>query len=71
MIQAALSSMASAIASHSPSPKRRRGKEAGGKALGACILSQVGRIGIEGAISRATAGGIRTDSKMAGRRSRR
>jgi hypothetical protein len=71
MIQSAPSSMASASASLSPAPKRRCSKGAGGRTLGACVHSQVGRTGIEGEISRATAGGIRTDSKMAGRRSSR
>ena len=66
-----LSSMASANASRSPSPRRRRKTGADGMALGAWILAQIGRIGIEGAISRATAGGIRTDSKMPARRSSR
>ena len=71
MIQSALSSMASASASRSPSPKRRRDNDACGRTFGACIRSHVGRTGIEGTISRATAGGIRTASKMAGRRSSR
>jgi uncharacterized protein len=54
MTQSALSSMASASASRSPSPKRRLNNPGGGIALGACILSQIGRTRIEGAISRAT-----------------
>jgi hypothetical protein len=51
--------------------KRRRKTGADGMVLGAWILAQTGTIGVDGAISRATAGGIRTDSKMLGTRSSR
>ena len=47
--------------SHSPSPSRPRDVIAGCGLVGACTAVHGGRIGMEGAISRTTAGGIRTE----------
>ncbi len=55
------SSTASAIASHSPSPSRPRVVSADGDPVSARTSNQFARTRIEGAISRATAGGISAD----------
>ena len=55
-IALAASSTARAMASHSPSPSRPRDVSPDGDLVGARTSNQRGRTGIEGAISRATAG---------------
>ena len=59
------------VPSHSPSPSRPRDVSTEANLVGARTSNQCRRTGIEGAISRATAGGTSADWRMVGTRSRR